>query len=581
MQNHRYRQGSRGFSFVELLVTVAVTALVFGGIMASVQFALKVISTTKAKTGALALATEKIEYIRSLTYSDAGTVAGIPSGLIPQNSTTTLNGVLYHERVLIQYVDSPDDGTGGSDTNGILADYKEVKVEYSWLTREGTSTVYFLTNIVPPGIESTTGGGTLTVNVFDADVLPVSGAQVRLYNDTTTSTIDTTRNSNVDGVAMFAGAPAAANYQITVTKAGYSTDQTYSVTVANPSPVTTHVAVLEGAVSTMNFQIDELSDLTVLTVGPSTNGTFDDDFTDAGLTAEMTNTSIGSSNVILSGGAGAYVPSGTVTSTTTAPSTITSWDVANWLATVPANTEVVVQIYSVDGGGVRTLIPDSDLPGNSIGFTTGPINLGGLSVGTYSSLAIGATLTSSDVNVTPELLSWHIDHVITLPSIASIPFTLTGAKVIGTGPVYKYTDSHTTDGGGDVLIQDLEWDAYNVTLDTGAYDISEACPNIPYALAPGVNDSLQLTLVPSSAQSLRVSVVDVNGAPISGATVTLSRPGLNEVLTSSTCGQVFFNSGLPSEIDYQVEVEATGYTDNTVTDIIIDSADSLTVILST
>ncbi|MFZ2252538.1 MAG: prepilin-type N-terminal cleavage/methylation domain-containing protein [Minisyncoccia bacterium] len=572
---------SKGFTLVELLVTAALVALVFGGLMASIQFALKLVSVSKASTGALALANEQLEYIRSLAYADVGTVAGIPDGIIPQNSTSSLNGVTYFERVLVQYVDSPDDGLGGADSNGILADYKEVKVEYSWTGTNGTTTIFLLTDIVPPGIESTVGGGTLIVNVFDAGVLPVAGAEVHIHNDTTTTTIDVSRFTNALGVATFAGAPAAANYEIVVSKPGYSTDQTYTATTSNPSPITSPVAVVESAVSTMNFQIDMLSDLKVRTIGPSTNGLFSDTFDDASKVALLTSTDITTSgDVVLSGGPGAYVAGGHMESVSTTPSVITAWDLVTWNSSVPLNTSLMVQVYSVSGTSTYMLVPDSDLPGNSVGFSSGPLNIAGLSVGTYASLALGATLASSDVATTSQLHDWSLSYIVTEPGISNIPFTFTGSKIIGDGPVYKYQRSHMTGGSGEIQLNDLEWDSYSLSLSTNAYNIANACSGLPYNLNPGVNETLTLTLVPAVAESLRVTVVDIDGDPIIGAVVNLSRPGVNETLNTSSCGQVFFNSGLISALDYIIDVQATGYTGQNITDITIDSADVLVVTLN-
>ena len=579
----RFQAKHRGFTFVELLVTIAVFGLVFGGLIASVQFTMKLISISKAKTSALSLANERLEYIRSLSYNSIGTISGIPNGTIPQNSTTTLNGITFHERVLIRYVDSPDDGTGASDINGILADYKEVKVEYSWPSTAGTSTIFLLTNIVPEGIETTAGGGTLTVNVFDAGVLPIQGASVRVYNDTTTSTIDVTQFTNADGVAMFSGAPAAANYEITVTKAGYSTDQTYEATTTNPNPVTSHVAVIESNVSTMNFQIDKLSDLLVRTIEPVAYGTWNDSFDDMSKVGNMTDTVLVSGDVELAGGVGLYAPLGTVYATGTSPSPIVSWQSAEWTSAVPASTALVVRVYSVDGAGTYTLIPDSDMPGNSTGFNSSPLNLSSLNVATYSRVALGAELTSTDVNVTPVIHEWSISYVASENILGSIGFTFTGNKIIGTdavaAPIYKYTQSHTTDGAGEANLQNLEWDSYTLELTSGAYDIKEACADVPYTLNPDVNETLTLTLVPSVSDTLRVSVVDTNNNPIYDASVELSRPGLSETEMTSTCGQVFFNTGLSAATDYEVEVQKSGYTTQTITPIDINGDQVLKIIL--
>jgi len=581
----------KGFTLVELLVTIAIVSIVFIGLMTTMHFTLKVISETKVKASATALANERMEYIRSLPYDSVGTIAGIPNGFIPQRSTTTLNGFIFHERVLIQYVDAPEDGLGALDINGILADYKQVKVEYSWWGSSGTSTIFLLTNIVPPGIETTTGGGTLTVNVFDAAVTPVSGAEVRLYNNTGTSTIDTIRYTNINGVAMFAGTPAGANYELTVTKPGYSTDQTYSATSSNPNPITSHVAVLESAVSTMNFQIDRLSNVLVRTVGPATTDSYTDTFTTAGGSDDASGIFLstdaqvwGGSIRLVAQGGGIYSSNGSAFSIPVIPAVVDSWDVAAWnRKLIGSSTTVSVQVYGITGTSTYTLIPDVDLPGNSTGFTTSPITLSSLSAATYTGLALRANLSTTDPFVTPELEDWQITYIISEPSISNIQFSLTGNKLIGTTvsstPVYKHQSTHTTDGSGRVQINNLEWDLYTPLLNTVAYDISQICPNVPYVLAPGVSETMTMTLVPNAQYSLRISIVDTNQNPIIGAQVALSRGGFNISGIASTCGQVFFNSGLVSASDYEVTVSAVGYTSQTIPAVVIDGDESLVVTL--
>jgi prepilin-type N-terminal cleavage/methylation domain-containing protein len=579
------RHRSRGFSFIEVLISAAIFSLVFGGLYVAIKHSVNLIRISKASSGALALANERLEYIRSLSYNSVGTLGGIPDGPIPQNATTSLNGTMYHERVLIQYIDSPDDGEGAADDNGILADYKQVKVEYSWAGEGSTSTLALLTNIVPPGIESTVGGGTLRVNVFDATIQPVSGAEVHLYNDTTTSTIDTTRFTNASGEVLFAGAPAAASYQITVTGTDLSTDQTYSASSSNPNPVTPHVAVLEGQVSTMNFQIDELGDLLVRTVGPGSDGEFVDTFDDLSDLASSNNVESNGNELILAGGAGSYAAGGDAISVATTPGGFASWDVAVFLINVPVGTTALVHLYEVVGSSTYALIPDGDLPGNSVGFTSSPIDLSGVNVGSYPSLALGIEFTTLDPTFTPALDNWGLYYTITEPAIAGTPFTLTGNKIIGTTasatPIYKYSESHLTDGSGETALNNLEWDFYTVSLNTAAYDIAEACKNIPYVLDPGANETLKLTLVAGTAYTLRVSVVDADGDPVIGADVDLTRPGFSDSGVTSSCGQMFFNSGLGAFDDYQIDVSASGYVTEIISDIVIDDDETLVVTLST
>jgi len=570
-------------SLVELLVAIGLLMLVFGGLMTSFQIIVTLIGSAKAQAGALALANEKIEYIRSLSYDTVGTIAGIPNGPLPQISTTSLNGILYTERLLIGYIDDAADGEGASDINGILADYKLVKVEYSWVDKGSPKTISLISNIVPRGIETTAGGGTLTVNVFNANTDPVAGASVRVYNDTGTTTIDTIRYTNSAGIAMFSGAPALSNYEITVTDTGYSTDQTYSASTTNPNPLTPHVAVLESEVSTMNFQIDELSDLSVQTLGLPTLGEFEDLFNDATTIATSTNTALASGAVRLSGSSGSYPPSGMLFSNGVNPGTLKSWETLSYEATLPAATDVLVRVYSRTGTTTLTLIPDADLPGNSAGFAAGSVNLTALDVSTYGEIALGAVLSSSDTAVTPVLSMWKITYKETQSQIASIPFKMTSSKTIGTDisalPIYKYQKSFTTDASGDRSIADLEWGVYDVEVTSAAYDIAEACENVPYSLDPAVNETLSLTLAPATTYSLRVAVYDSAGEVIPNAEVTISRPGYNRSIYTSACGQGFFNSGLSSALDYTLNVQAFGYTSQTISDVAVEGTQTYAVTL--
>lgn len=572
---------AKGMSLVELLVAIAVLMLVFGGLMGSFQFLASLIGSSKAQAGGIALANQRMEYLRSLPYDDVGTISGIPSGSIPPNSTTTLNGIEYVERVLIGYIDAPEDGVGASDINAIVSDYKLVKVEYSWDYKGNAKTISLLSNIVPQGIETTAGGGTLTVNVFDADVQPVSGAAVRVYNDTDTPTIDTTRYTNTDGVAMFSGAPALAGYEIFVSKAGFSSSQTYVADASNPNPTTLPVAVLEAEVSTMNFQIDELSDLTVETIGEPSLDEFEDPFDDSSLVYSSTDTAVAAGEATLAGAPGSYSASGSLVSAAAAPVSFETWNTAFFDARIPANTALVMKVYDMTTG-TPSLVPDTDLPGNSIGFAPGALDLSPLDASTYLALSLGAEFSSSDTATTSALLEWSLSYTLSRPAIASVPFTLTSNKLIGSTasatPIYKYENSFVTDGTGDVSINDLEWDVYDVAITDASYDVQEACRNIPYSLDPGVDETLTLTLVPASAHSFRVRVEDGSGASLPNADATLSRSGFNETEETTACGQAFF-SALSTASDYSLLIEAPGYTDQTISNIEISGPDSVVVVM--
>lgn len=574
---------SRGYSFIELLITVAIFTLVFSALFAGVQGALSLVGTSKAQAGALALMVDRMEYLRSLPYNDLGTVSGVPSGTIPQNRTVTINGIEYTERVLVQYVDDDADGVGGADSNGILADYKQVKIEYTWTIRGESNSASLVSNVIPNGIETTAGGGTIRVNVFDAGVAPVSGAEVRFVNNTLGSPIDTTRYTGPNGVAYLSGAPAGADYEITVTDTGYSTDGTYVATTSNPNPTTPPIAVLESQVSTMNFQIDLLSDLLVKTVAPATYGSYIDTFSDTSGLYTQASTSVSGGRLLLAADAGVYRPRGVAVSTSTTPATIASWYMLDFVATTSATTSVHVSVM-YDNGGTMELIPDGDLPGNSSGFTVSPIDLSDLDVAAYDTLGVQAVLETTDGTYTPEIDSWEIRHIESQAPRSGIAMSINGSKSIGTDgsaqPVVKYSDTGTTDGSGEWNHPDIEYDIYDIAVVSGGYDIYEVCPSVPHSLSPDVSEEIVFVLGAAAGNMLRVHVTEADGTAIPNAAVRLQNTGVDELSVTSLCGQTYFSTGLYADSNYTLTVSADGYATDVSTGVEVTSSSTVSVILN-
>ena len=150
-----------------------------------------------------------------------------------------------------------------SDPADILGnDYKRVLVRVSWQSNFSSSPVDFYTDVAPQGVETTLGGGTLVITVFDASGLPVDTADIHVYNDTVAPAVDTNTFSNAQGQLVLPGVLAAVeSYEITVAKDGYSSDQTYDTTVDLPTPDKPHLTVFEGQVTSASFIIDRTADM--------------------------------------------------------------------------------------------------------------------------------------------------------------------------------------------------------------------------------------------------------------------------------------------------------------------------------
>ncbi|HEC30774.1 MAG TPA: carboxypeptidase regulatory-like domain-containing protein, partial [Candidatus Yonathbacteria bacterium] len=252
---NRKQKVASGLSLVDVIIATAFIAIVFTALAGAFLSAIELSAHQKARIGAVAISNQRMELIRNLPYDDVGTVSGIPGGNIPQNENISLNGINYTRRVLIQYVDDPKDGTGALDTNGLTADYKRVKIETSWTIKGNTRSNILISNIVPKGIETVAGGGTLIINVFDALGSPIPSADVSIINSITNPPISINTFTDINGRVTFPGSPSASSYEIIVTNSGYSTAQTYYADTANPNPNPGHLTVIAGDTTVSSFSI--------------------------------------------------------------------------------------------------------------------------------------------------------------------------------------------------------------------------------------------------------------------------------------------------------------------------------------
>ncbi len=261
--------GRSGVSLVEVVVGVAVFAILAVGIYQAYQRALIVSRATRQKVVATALANEMLEIVRNLSYADVGTISGIPPGVILQLQTLIRDGIPFEVRTTIRNIDDPFDGTiGGSPNDTSPADSKLVAVEISCPSCQNFPSLSVTTRVGPRNLETASTNGALFIEAFDANGQPVQGASVHIENNQVSPAIvidDTTNNA---GMLQIVDAPPGANaYEITVTKPGYSTERTYPPgDVANPNPVKPHATVALQQVTQASFAIDRVSTIEAASV---------------------------------------------------------------------------------------------------------------------------------------------------------------------------------------------------------------------------------------------------------------------------------------------------------------------------
>ena len=312
MYTEREQQG--GFTIIEVLIAMFVIGTVVTGLFGLFILSIRTSQEAERRIVAIALANERMEMIRNLPYAKVGTSGGVPSGSISQSETIARNGVDYLVRTDIRYVDDLYDGgvdgssseeekitichkagssneqtlevpasaldahLGHGDTTGACgggggstgpgdaynADYKQARVEVTWNSQYDIAPILLISLIAPSGIEGGEDGGTLDFQALNSLGEGVPQAQVTIVNDTVSPAISITTETNSEGRVVLPGMPPGSGYALSVTKEGYSSEQTYDTTSTFiPDADHAHLTMLLGEITAKTFFIDELGSISL------------------------------------------------------------------------------------------------------------------------------------------------------------------------------------------------------------------------------------------------------------------------------------------------------------------------------
>lgn len=254
------------------------------------------IVNVKSRLGAVALANQQMEIIRSIIFDDIGTVTGIPAGTLVEDQTLAVNNAVYHVHTVVQFVDNPTDGTLGAGTDIAPNDYKQVTITVSWGGESDAEKVITTSLFSLDGVESVAAGtGILSVNVLDGTGAGVSNASVHIVNSG--EGVDITASTDANGNLTFPGAPESIQgYEISVSKNGYYTNTTYPpYPTSSFNPVNIHSTVVAGSLTATTLVTDQMSDILFQTEDPFGADIADIDFDVIGGLVIGTNASDGSS----------------------------------------------------------------------------------------------------------------------------------------------------------------------------------------------------------------------------------------------------------------------------------------------
>lgn len=262
----------RGFTLIETLVGSVIFLVVALSAYKAFGLLMDAVSASQTKLEATALANEKFEIIRNLTYYNVGIIAGLPVGKIQRTETVLKDKYSFNIETTIRNMDDPFDGTiGGNPSDSSPADYKLVDLDITCSNCKVFAPLKFTTLVAPHALETASTNGALFIQVIDTGGHPVSNTLIHLVNtQTNPDTVIDETTDNTGWMRIIDAPPGTNAYNISATKSGYSQDQTYPIGgIAGADPVNPDATVVLQQVSQTSLSIDRISTLAVSTVNSS------------------------------------------------------------------------------------------------------------------------------------------------------------------------------------------------------------------------------------------------------------------------------------------------------------------------
>lgn len=261
---------TRGFTIIEALVVLFIFALITVTFYSLFSVGTKYIIESKYRLGAVAVANERMEMIRSLNYSEIGTTEGYINGDIPSFDQVTIDNRTFFIFTNVIYIDDAYDGTeDGTPDDAIPTDYKRVTVKTAWENDVNSSrAISLVSDFAPPGVEGSMGGGTLVIKVINKDSVGIQNFSVNIKNTSLGINENFVTDSN-GGISLPGAVADGNNYEISISKTNY-----FSIITLPPYPTTSyypvyaHASVTEGSKNIYSITTDEVSNVVLKTEDP-------------------------------------------------------------------------------------------------------------------------------------------------------------------------------------------------------------------------------------------------------------------------------------------------------------------------
>lgn len=258
----------KGFGLLEVMIAVAIFVVFAVGIYSGIQYVFKVVYQSRLRILESSILNEQIEIIRNLSFYDVGIINGSPAGVLTKTETIRRNDIDFLITRTIRNIDDPFDGTiDGEPKDLVPADYKMVQIDVICSHCSQQEPLSVITYVSPKLLEGDPTHGALFIKVFDADARPVQGASVQVVATSTNPAIDLIEFTDNEGMVKLLDLGEGMDvYHITVSKPGYTTDQTLSPSIENPYPIKPPASVQAQNVSEISFSIDKISSINLNTI---------------------------------------------------------------------------------------------------------------------------------------------------------------------------------------------------------------------------------------------------------------------------------------------------------------------------
>lgn len=253
-----------GFTLLEVIIGLAILAIVSTAVFFTYFNVLKIVQSSQFTSAALDIMESELEAIRNMPYEQVGVVGGVPAGILQPTRTVTLDNTPFTLNTYVRVIDDPFDGTfNGSPRDLSPSDYKLVELQVSCDQCANSRPVALAALLAPTSLEVTSKNGALLIRALDASGQPVPGATVHVTNPNVRPAIDLTDVTDVNGTLQLLDIPSSsAGYHITMSKTGYSSDQT-----VNPAQIANALnpdaTVVTQQLTIKSLAIDHVSSLLV------------------------------------------------------------------------------------------------------------------------------------------------------------------------------------------------------------------------------------------------------------------------------------------------------------------------------